>query len=456
MSNSFDSPPTTSSVDSMPPKQTEKKGILRFLSKTPDNVDQPPDGGLTAWLQVLGCFFVFMNTFGVAFTFGVYQVYYETIMLPTHSASAIAWIGTLQSSLIMIVGILSGPLFDKGLFFPVLLVGSVGLIFSFMMLSICKVYWQVILCQGLLAGISCGLLYIPSISQVPLYFSSKKGRAVSIVTAGGPFGGIIYPLMLRYLIPSVGFAKATRAVGFLILALQITAIVLIKPLNVANRPKKLRDPTMFKDPSYVAYLIAAFIYLCCVFIPYFDCGIFYLAKFDLNLDHAFYTLLIINAGNVVGRLLLPSLTDFGIGADSLMNISCGSLVALGFGWIGIKTKAAYYVWLILWGILSAGVMTLPAVEMPFLCPRPEVFATRMGLVFAVGGIGLLISAPIANALIKHQTNYLGAQLWIGITATLGLPFVIYSGIGARRNRKAFMAAKGSKQSDAIPLDSSKA
>lgn len=55
--------------------------------------------------------------------------------------------------------------------------------FAFVMLSLCSAYWQIFLCQGLLQGLSAGLLYIPSIAQIPQYFTTKRGTAIGIVTA---------------------------------------------------------------------------------------------------------------------------------------------------------------------------------------------------------------------------------------------------------------------------------
>ena len=69
----------------------------------------PPDGGLTAWTQVLASFLININTFGLSNTFGAYQEYYSSGPLASYSFPAISIIGTLQASLLLIIGVLSGP-----------------------------------------------------------------------------------------------------------------------------------------------------------------------------------------------------------------------------------------------------------------------------------------------------------------------------------------------------------
>ena len=103
----------------------------------------PPDGGRTAWTQVLASFLINFNTFGLVNAFGDYQAFYETDYLSSYSSSTISWVGTVQASLLLLVGVLSGPIFDKGYFTVTLRISSVTLVFAWMMLSLADRYYQV-------------------------------------------------------------------------------------------------------------------------------------------------------------------------------------------------------------------------------------------------------------------------------------------------------------------------
>lgn len=167
-----------------------KTGKKRKRNTTVKPVVQP-DGGTVAWLQVLSMFLVNVNNWGLVNSFGVFQAFYEENYLSTYPASSIAWIGTLQGALLLIVGVISGPLFDRGYFKTTLLVGSVGLVFALMMLSLSREYYQIMLTQGVLLGICEGLLYIPSVALVPVWFKKNRGLAIGLSTGGGSIGGVI-------------------------------------------------------------------------------------------------------------------------------------------------------------------------------------------------------------------------------------------------------------------------
>src|SRR5258707_11324010 len=103
---------------------------------------------------------------GFTLSFGVFQTYYQHNFLSSSSASAISWIGTVQSWLLILVGVLSGPLFDLGWYRPMLIVGNFGVIFGVFMLSLADTYWEVFLAQGVCMGLGAGLLYVPSLALI--------------------------------------------------------------------------------------------------------------------------------------------------------------------------------------------------------------------------------------------------------------------------------------------------
>ncbi|KAH0012615.1 MFS general substrate transporter, partial [Aureobasidium melanogenum] len=129
-------------------KQTTRRSIRSGKAVSVNNVAAIPNGGTKAWLQVLGAWVLFFNSWGIINTFGAYQTYYETGILSSSSPSDISWIGSVQAFLLMLVGALTGPIYDAGYFRALLAVGSFGVVFGFMMLSLAKTYWQVILAQG--------------------------------------------------------------------------------------------------------------------------------------------------------------------------------------------------------------------------------------------------------------------------------------------------------------------
>jgi hypothetical protein len=74
---------------SLPPK----------LLELPIEADKPhifPEGGLKAYLTVLGAFTALVCTFGQMNAFGTYQTWYTSHQLHHLPASTISWIGSIQ------------------------------------------------------------------------------------------------------------------------------------------------------------------------------------------------------------------------------------------------------------------------------------------------------------------------------------------------------------------------
>lgn len=65
-------------------------------------------------LQVLGAFFLNLNTWGLLNTFGIFQSEYSAGFLKTNTESAISWIGSVQAFLMLVVCVLCGRLLDAG------------------------------------------------------------------------------------------------------------------------------------------------------------------------------------------------------------------------------------------------------------------------------------------------------------------------------------------------------
>ena len=76
--------------DSLPPK------VLELPIEANNKPHFFPEGGLKAYLTVLGASMAFACTFGQMNAFGTYQAWYASHQLRHLPASTISWIGSLQ------------------------------------------------------------------------------------------------------------------------------------------------------------------------------------------------------------------------------------------------------------------------------------------------------------------------------------------------------------------------
>lgn len=70
--------------------------------------DDCPDGGMKAWLVVLGGWCALFCTFGLINCVGVFQQYYLTHPLSEYSASEVSWITSVQIFCMVFCGIVVG------------------------------------------------------------------------------------------------------------------------------------------------------------------------------------------------------------------------------------------------------------------------------------------------------------------------------------------------------------
>ncbi|MCJ1247159.1 hypothetical protein MMC30_004371 [Trapelia coarctata] len=370
-------------------------------AEKPAGPGPPPNGGLKAWLQVLGGFLLVLNTWGMANSFGVFQTYYTTTLLPTSTPSSISWIGSIQAFLLLSFGIVCGRGLDAGYFYPIALAGAFLEVFGMMMLSLSTQYYQIFLAQGLVVGLGCGCLFTPSIAIVGTYFSTKRSLATGMAASGSSIGGIIYPILIRRLIVSVGFPWAVRAMAFIMLGTLALAIALLRPRLPPRKSGPFYDLAALKDPAYTSFVLGLTLAFIAFFIPFF-----YAQSYALNIhmdaDLSFYLLSIMNAAGMIGRLLPNAVADK-VGNLNII-VPCAFLSALFlFVWIAATTQPSLIAVSVLYSFFSGGLMALPPAVIVFLAPNLQKLGTLIGMAFSAASLGVLIGSPIAGAILDAQS-----------------------------------------------------
>lgn len=402
---------------------------------------------------------------GFTLTFGAFQAYYQHNFLSTSSPSAISWIGTVQSWLLILAGVLSGPLFDLGWFRPMLVIGNFGVIFGIFMLSLAKTYWQVFLAQGVCMGLGAGLLYVPSLALVGLSFSKKRSLAQGIVTSGIAVGGsaaakrtsafivtyrfaggVVYIIAFDRITTKSGFGWAVRTMGFIACGICVIAFPALlsgtSSLAKARTARKLYDPAAFRDSSFLVFTACSFFTFLGYIVPYFYIPAFAQDVLGVSKNSALTILVMAIAASFFGRLsaglvahrLGPILTWFCCAAVSGFVSLC---------WIAVSTQSGLIALSIFWGFCSAGLVTLPAAVFPSLCPDPSRLGTRTGMSWGISSFASLIGSPIAGALLKSQggtgkrprSSFLGPQLWAGCCLLVGAGTICLLWVMTVRRRK---------------------
>lgn len=227
----------------------------------------PPDGGLRAWSQVLAALLINCMVWGYPSSYGVFQLYYvEELGLPS---AQVSWIGSIQIFLNFGICTVSGRLSDAGFTRHTIVTGCFLVVFGTFMTSLAKEYWQIFLAQGVCEGIGMGLAFMPAITVVSTYFLKNRAFALAVAACGTSIGSLIFPSLVQYLIPQVGFPWAVRCMAFVALVICVIANLLLKPYLPPRKSGPLLEWDAFKELPYCLFALGGFLNLYLLYFGFF-------------------------------------------------------------------------------------------------------------------------------------------------------------------------------------------
>ncbi|KAK2606292.1 hypothetical protein QQS21_003340 [Conoideocrella luteorostrata] len=392
--------------------------------KATQSASQAPDGGMQAWLVVLGAWCTSFCSFGWINSVGVFQDYYQTKMLPNYSPSTISWIPSLQIFFMMGMGPVIGILYDR--FGPryLILIGTFLHVFGLMMASISDEYYQVLLAQGVCSAIGVSAIFQPALNTISGWFHQRRGAAFGILATGSSLGGVIFPIMVSRLIAEVGFGWAMRVSAFLILALLIVANVTVKPFQPPT-PHSLTFQQFylpFTEPKFLALTVGLLLFTFGLYIP-IDYIPVEAAAAGMSAHLVEYLVPILNAASLFGR------AGSGFVADKMGRYNIFIIVCYLTGiwilalWIPAATTGARIAFAALFGFFSGAYVALIPALVVQISPFSEI-GFRTGLVFFACAFGGLTTNPISGAILERPSGWVGAKVFAGVFCLVGTCFVL--------------------------------
>ncbi|KAI0394439.1 major facilitator superfamily domain-containing protein [Xylariaceae sp. FL0594] len=404
------------------PRNILAQVVSRISTRNLPEPPPPPDGGFKAWTQVTMCFFVLFATWGYANSFGAFQAYY-TENLP-EAPSTISWIGGVQLLLSLVIGTISGRLFDAGFFLPTFLVGMALQVLGIILMSFSKKYYQLFLSQGVLSGIGAGLYFTPAVSVVNTYFDKRRALAIGLATTGNSAGGIVYPVLVRELIPKLGFPWATRVIGFLNFALLTIAVSFMRARLPPRKSSDLLDLKAFKEPAFTIYLTGAFFLFWANYYTFYYIGSYGTQALGLPLSSASVLVIIINGVGLPFRVAVPMVADR-VGNVNVILVISVIWVIVAFSWLAVNSIPSYYAFTVVYGIVAASFQCLFPSTVARITKNLDAIGTRLGMAFSITALGSLTGPSIGGAI---QTagggSFKGPQIWAAVSNLICCVFFI--------------------------------
>ncbi|KAJ3794371.1 major facilitator superfamily domain-containing protein [Lentinula aff. detonsa] len=377
-----------------------------------------PEGGLRAWLVVLGCFLYACTVFGWGLNWGVLQDYYHTTMFPNTSLSVLGTIIGLANFTMNGSSYVFGGLGDRFCFLAYLCLLASAFV--------TKVY-QLFLFQGCLLGLSQGIgmpLYFSLCSQ---WFLKKRGLATGIAVSGSGIGGGIETLIMRQLISRIGYRNTILTFSSLHAVIWIFAWFLLKerlPPGTNPTAKKLWLPKKITGSFWSVALSMFF-------------GVFgYLPPYYLSTTYTRQMVPGLSTSSLLATITAGRLADiFGPINMFFCSFFVGGLLQMVF-WTFARTYTAIIIFSILNGLVGSWFMSL----LPVVCARlfgVEGLSTITGFMILANSPGQFVGTTIAASVLSTSgNNWKAVSVYSGSMQIIGALSILYARF--HRERRVFV------------------
>jgi hypothetical protein len=230
------------------------------------------------------------------------------------------------------------------------------------------------------------------VSSFPFFF----------LPSGNSMGGIVFPILLNQLFKTkLGFAWAVRSSAFLVLAFLTAANLLMSSRREIVAMNRLRPKpdirSLFTDVPYMIFSFGSVACLWGLFFPYFYIQLFAILH-DVDAEIAFYSLTVMNAASIPGRIL-PMMFVRRCGVFNLLIPCCIFCAVPILGLLWIKSAAGVLVFAAIYGFWSGAFIAIFTLAATSLSRDHNEAGIRLGLAYSIGSVGALTGTPITGELL---------------------------------------------------------
>ncbi|KAH7153582.1 major facilitator superfamily domain-containing protein [Dactylonectria macrodidyma] len=383
-----------------------------------------------AWLCVLGSLLFLIPSFGFMASLGTIQSHLSIHQLSAYSTGQVGWISGLYLFLSLILNFQIGSVLDR--YGPRILspIGGVMSTATFLLMAECKTYWQFMLCFGVFGSIGTGIDAVTAIGTVGKLFVRRRGLAVGVAVMGTSIGSVIFPIMLRSTLPTLGWAWSLRIVALVVACVTTLGVLCYLPF-----PRLIAAHPTTQKPKGAAFNLSAF---CSPAFSFVAAGVF-LVEFvvfgiggllpTISTGAGFsaedgYTLLsILGACSCLGRFTIGLVGDRLGALNTMLCTMYLIIVFMSTIFIPFATTSAplLYTFSALWGFCSGAFYALSPVCTGKTC-EPKDYARYYGSTNFAVAFSLLISIPLSGIMLENMGARPLACLFLALIFLAGLCF----------------------------------
>ncbi|XP_053682690.1 monocarboxylate transporter 12 isoform X2 [Sabethes cyaneus] len=192
----------------------------------------PPDGGW-GWMVVLASFCIHIVTDGMTYSFGIFYV--EFLDYFKEGKGYTAWIASILVGVTLCSGPVSSALVNRYGCRAVTIAGSVLASACLAVSVYAKSVFTLFITIGFGTGLGLGLIYLPAIVSVTMYFERLRSLATGIAVCGSGLGTFIFAPVTEILVTNLGWQNALLVMAVIVLGTSLFG-AMFRPLKAPEQP----------------------------------------------------------------------------------------------------------------------------------------------------------------------------------------------------------------------------
>jgi MFS family permease len=328
-------------------------------------------------------------------------------------------------------GIVMGRLSDRyGIFLPAA-GGAVVLGLGYAVASQATSLWQFILAQGLLVGVASSVAFAPMLADISLWFTRRRGIAVSIIASGSYLAGTVWPQVVEHFIRSEGWRRTYLDIAVFCVATMVPLALVLRrrsPTDAASPTSRLGARSarpLGMSPAALQGLLVLAGLSCCVAMSMPQVHIVaYCSDLGHGAARGAQMLSLMLGLGVVSRLASGWICDrIGGRLTLLLGSSLQALALVLF--LPFQGLGALYVVSALFGLFQGGIVPSYAVIVREFFP-PEEAGVRVSTVLMSTVFGMALGGWMSGAIFdltgSYHAAFLNGILWnvLNISIAVGL------------------------------------
>jgi MFS family permease len=386
------------------------------------------------WIVVIAAFLITFITCGVNYSYGVF-------FLPI--VNEFGWSRGLAAVVVLVAGIsyaitmpITGILADRYGYKWVLTISTGFLALGMVLSSQIHNLWQLYIFNGLLIGLSISASFAIPVSLVALWFTRRQGLAVGTATLGVSLGTAIIPLVITYLISSVGWRLTFLLAGIAVAVICIPSALMMRSPTAAERQELSAGDGKYDSPGQTripaedidAGLSVSEALRTSQFWMLFLVFLFFLLSLGLVMLHIVPYAIDSGMTAVQAATLLTLIGIFGIGGRLVSGlvsdrvgikpviVFCLLALAVGTAWIAFHKDAwTFYSFACIYGVVYSGFVTM-MVRIARQVFGAKALGSIFGALMVSDGVGFGVGPWLAGYVFDITGSYQAS--FIAVTSGL--------------------------------------